>query len=161
MRSWIGRDPSIFFFWEVFCPSPFPKNKEFCHVPDTSGICPGCPEGLSIGYLRLSADNISESPETVLGPTRPGVRSGPGRCGHLGPDRTDGSDIPTTFQPYSLVCVLLCFILPILGDCYGPIVIPLEGTWGCRMLTLHLKYVAGYTGPLLFLFERTQHLLRW
>ena len=144
----------------MLCPSPFPKNKEFCHVPDTSRICPGCPEGLSIGYLRLSADNISESPETVLGPTRPGVRSGPGPCGHLGPDRTDGSDIPTTFQPYSLVCVLLCFILPILGDRYGPIVIPLEGTWRCRMLTLHLKYVAGYTGPLLFLFERTQHLLR-
>ena len=25
-------------------------------------------------------------------PTRPAVQSGPGRCGHLGPDRTDGSD---------------------------------------------------------------------
>ena len=28
-------------------------------------------------------------------------------------------------------------------------------TWGVWILTLHLKYVAGYTGPLLFLFERT------
>ena len=28
-----------------------------------------------------------------------------------------------------------------------------QGTWGYRILTLHLNYVAGYTGPLLFLFE--------
>jgi len=30
-------------------------------------------------------------------------------------------------------------------------------TWGCRILTLQLHYVAGYTGPLLFLFERTHN----
>jgi len=48
------------------------------------------------------------------------------------------------------VCVAL------LGNRYGPGVIPLEGTWGCRMLTLHLDYVAGYTCPLLFLSERTR-----
>jgi len=30
-------------------------------------------------------------------------------------------------------------------------------TWGVRILTLHLIYVAGYTGPLLFLFERTNN----
>jgi len=35
-----------------------------------------------------------------------------------------------------------------------------EGTWESRILTLHLNYVAGYTGPLLFLFERTPQLLR-
>ena len=28
-------------------------------------------------------------------------------------------------------------------------------TWGVQILTLRLKYVANYTGPLLFLFERT------
>jgi len=28
-------------------------------------------------------------------------------------------------------------------------------TWGGRILTLHLNYVAGHTGPLLLLFERT------
>ena len=28
-------------------------------------------------------------------------------------------------------------------------------TWGVRILNLHLNYVAGYTGPLLFLVERT------
>ena len=28
-------------------------------------------------------------------------------------------------------------------------------TWGVKILTLHLNYVDGYTGPLLFLFERT------
>ena len=28
-------------------------------------------------------------------------------------------------------------------------------TWGVRILTLRLNYVAGYTDPLLFLFERT------
>jgi len=32
-----------------------------------------------------------------------------------------------------------------------------HGTWGGRILTLHLNYVAGYTGPLLFLFERTHN----
>ena len=31
------------------------------------------------------------------------------------------------------------------------------GTWGCR--TPHLEYVAGYTNPLLFLFEQTQQLM--
>ena len=51
-------------------------------------------------------------------------------------------------------CVLLCFIIPILGHRYGPGVIPLQGTWGGRILTLHLNYVAVYTGSLLFLFER-------
>jgi len=33
-----------------------------------------------------------------------------------------------------------------------------QTTWGGRILSLHLNYVAGYTGPLLFLFERTQQL---
>ena len=33
----------------------------------------------------------------------------------------------------------------------------MQGTWGGRILTLHLNYVAGYTGPLLFLFERTHN----
>ena len=46
--------------------------------------------------------------------------------------------------------VWLCFIKPILGNRYGPGVIPI--------LTLHLNYVAGYTSRLLFLFERTQQL---
>jgi len=44
-----------------------------------------------------------------------------------------------------------------LGNCYVPGVIPLQGTWGDRILTLHLNYVAGYTSPLLFLFERTHN----
>jgi hypothetical protein len=30
-------------------------------------------------------------------------------------------------------------------------------TWGVWILTLHLNYVAGYTDPLLFLFERTHN----
>ena len=33
-----------------------------------------------------------------------------------------------------------------------------QTTWGGRILTLHLNYVAGYTDPLLFLLERTQQL---
>ena len=33
-----------------------------------------------------------------------------------------------------------------------------QTTWGGQILTLHLSYVAGYTTPLLFLFERTQQL---
>jgi len=33
-----------------------------------------------------------------------------------------------------------------------------QGTRGGRILTLHLNYVAGYTCPLLFLFEQTQQL---
>jgi len=55
------------------------------------------------------------------------------------------------------VCVLLRFIDPILGNRYGPGVIPLQGTWGGWILTLRLNYVAGYTGPLLFLFDRTNN----
>ena len=55
------------------------------------------------------------------------------------------------------MCVLLCFINPILGNRYGPGVSscqrPQMLTWGGRILTLHLNYVADYTGPLLFLFE--------
>jgi len=56
------------------------------------------------------------------------------------------------------VCVcVVCFIIPILGNRYGPGVNSLrQYTWGGRILTLHLNYVADYTGPLLFLFERTQ-----
>jgi len=30
-------------------------------------------------------------------------------------------------------------------------------TWGGRILTLHLNYVAGYASLLLFLFERTHN----
>jgi len=30
-------------------------------------------------------------------------------------------------------------------------------TWVRRILTLHLNYLTGYTGPLLFLFERTHN----
>ena len=44
-----------------------------------------------------------------------------------------------------------------LGDRYGPGVSSCQQTsddWGGRILTLHLNYVAGYTGPVLFLFER-------
>ena len=53
--------------------------------------------------------------------------------------------------------MLLCFDDPILGNRYGPGAssVPVPLAWGGRILTLHLNYVAGYTGPLLFLFERT------
>jgi len=44
--------------WKVsFVLSPPFQKKEGCaHVPDTSRICPGYPGWLSIGYLRLSAE---------------------------------------------------------------------------------------------------------
>jgi len=32
-----------------------------------------------------------------------------------------------------------------------------QTTWGGWILTYHLNYVAGYTGPVLFLFERTHN----
>ena len=51
--------------------------------------------------------------------------------------------------------MLLCFVDPILGNLTVRGHSLSQGTWGCRILTLHLNYVAGYTGPLLFLFERT------
>jgi len=60
-------------------------------------------------------------------------------------------------QFFTSLCVLLCFILPILGNRYGPGVIPLQGTWGGRILTLQLNYVAGYTCSLLFLFKWTHN----
>jgi len=49
------RDPSIFILVGSVLLPPVQKKKEFSHIPNTSGICPGCPEGLSIRYLRLSA----------------------------------------------------------------------------------------------------------
>jgi len=59
-------------------------------------------------------------------------------------------------------CVfLLCFIKLILGNRYGPGVSSCQQTLnnnlGGWILTLHLNYVAGYTGPLLFLFEQTHN----
>jgi len=57
---------------------------------------------------------------------------------------------------YLRSCVAL-FYCTDLGNRYGPGVIPLQGTWGGRMINLNLNYVAGYTGVLLFLFERTHN----
>jgi len=77
-------------------------------------------------------------------------------------------------------CVLLCFIKLILGNRYvgsrgfivsepretthdprsqtsQPHPVPPQITWGVGILTQHLDYVAGYTGPLLFLFEQTHN----
>jgi len=67
------------------------------------------------------------------------------------------------------LCVLLCFYWTDIGESLRSQGHSLrQGTWGSRILTLHLNYVAGYTGPLLFLFERThnysvdnQGLLPW
>jgi len=61
------------------------------------------------------------------------------------------------------VCVLLCFII-VLTRYWGIVTVPgfpsVNGpqiiTRGGQILTLHLN-VAGYTGPLLFLFERTHN----
>ena len=74
-------------------------------------------------------------------------------------------------------CVLLCFIRPILGNPNiitasflatqlrlshdprspksQPHPVPPQIAWGVQILTLHLDYVAGCTGPLVFLFEQT------
>ena len=57
--------------------------------------------------------------------------------------------------------VVCCFVL--LNQYWGIVTVPGsflkagEGTWGGRILTLHLNYIAGYTGPPLFLFERTHN----
>ena len=63
--------------------------------------------------------------------------------------------IPSSFQPRR-VC---CFVL--LNRYWGIVTVPgsflKQGTGGGRILTLRLNYVAGYTGPLLFLFERTHN----
>ena len=61
------------------------------------------------------------------------------------------------FYTMTTVCVLLCFVDPILGKSRSRCHSLNQGTWGSRILTLHLNYVAGYTGPLLFLFERTHN----
>jgi len=54
----------------------------------------------------------------------------------------------------------VCFFV-LLNRYWGIVTVPgsflQEGTWGDRILTLHLNYVAGHTGPLLFLFERTHN----
>jgi len=46
------------------------------------------------------------------------------------------------------LCVLLCFVDPILGKLRSRCHSLNQGTWGGRIRTLHLNYVAGYTGPL-------------
>ena len=63
-----------------------------------------------------------------------------------------------SLSPPQCVRVLLCFIKQIFGESLRSRVHSLnQGTWGGRILTLHLNYVAGCTGPLLFLFERTHN----
>ena len=57
----------------------------------------------------------------------------------------------------SCVCVLLCFVDPILGKSRSLCHSLNQGTWGGRILILHLNYVAGYASHLLFLFERTHN----
>jgi len=57
----------------------------------------------------------------------------------------------------SVACVLLCFVDPILRKSQSRCHSLNQGTWGGWILTLHLNYVAGYTDPLLFLFERTHN----
>jgi len=55
--------------------------------------------------------------------------------------------------------VLLCFVDLILGDLRSRGFSSCRQTsenLGARILTLHLNYVAGYTGPLLFLFDFLQ-----
>jgi len=49
---------------------------------------------------------------------------------------------------FVLLRVLLCFVEPILGNLTVRGHSLSQGTWGCRILTLHLNNVAGYTGPL-------------
>ena len=55
------------------------------------------------------------------------------------------------------MCVLLCFIDLILGKSLSLCHSLNQGTWVAGFHTLHLNYVAGYTGPILFLFERTHN----
>ena len=58
------------------------------------------------------------------------------------------------------VCVALFLLKRYWGIVTVPGSIPFGSDLGGWILTLHLDYVAGYTGPLLFLFKRTQQLLR-
>jgi len=58
---------------------------------------------------------------------------------------------------FLFISVLRCFVDPTLGNIKVRGHSLNQGTWGCRILTLHLNYVADYTGPLLFLFERTHN----
>ena len=54
-------------------------------------------------------------------------------------------------QVYVCVCVLLCFVDPILGKSRSRCHSLNQGTWGGRILTLHLNYVAGYSVALFLL----------
>jgi len=52
-------------------------------------------------------------------------------------DKNRQRHLVLVFGTQRIVCVLLCFIIiPMLGNRYGPGVI---GTWGGRILTLHLN----------------------
>jgi len=106
---------------------------------------------LSSGYQLLNYI-ISERLKRIVEQTNV-LESRQGGC-------RQGRSVNINVQKKHFVCALLCFIKPILGNRYGPGVIPLQGTWGGQILMLQLNYVAGYTCPLLFFFERTQQLLR-
>jgi len=56
MKLWKGRDPSIFILLGSVLSPLIQTKKEFSHVLDTFGIYPGCPRGMSIGFLSLSAE---------------------------------------------------------------------------------------------------------
>ena len=81
--------------------------------------------------------------------------------------RTDDlrNNSPSLDRLAKLACpvfVLLCFIETDIGESLRSRGHSLrQGTWGGWILILHLNCVAGYTGPLLFLFEQTPQLLRW
>ena len=60
-------------------------------------------------------------------------------------------------QMHTSVCVALFYSTKIGESLWSRGYSLSQGTWGSRILTLHLNYVAGYTGPLLFLFERTHN----
>jgi len=67
----------------------------------------------------------------------------------------------TLYRPLTIrnlvMCVVLCFVDPILGKSQSRCHFLNQGTWGGWILTLHLNYLTGYTGLLLFLFERTHN----
>ena len=152
--------------------------------PDAAGdliISPRCPRKLVL--RRLAALNAGGSLQK-LGHSLGRFTGCSGQLRVTGPQTasqfTIGGSSSSNTQNTRCVCcflllllcfvvfVLLCFVDPILGNLTVRGHSFSQGTWGCRILTLHLNHVAGYTVPLLFLFERThnysvdnQGLLPW
>jgi len=107
MKLWKVRDPSIFILLGSVLSPPIQTKRNLVTLQTRPESVPDVREGCPSDTWDCPPDNVAESPETGR-VTRPGVRSCPGRCGHLGPDWTEGSDTGHSNCGVCVCCFVLC-----------------------------------------------------